>query len=307
MQKSEIARGMMRMMLDGEAGREAAEGMTFEAYLRGCSQSPATIRDFWDVICVSALNEPCSQASAKYGMQVFQEAFLGDRDGYRLGYARVPLSMLYERLPEVEVRTGAGVQELVVEQGVVRGVRMKGGEVIGAGHVVLAAGGAASLALLKPVLDMDSRLAGIGSLRYRPILGAHLLYDRPVGVASPVALVGTNLQWVFVDQERPELVHGVVSAADLLPSNTDLAGLFDGELKRVFPTLRDHRLVDSVIVKDSRATFRPLPGTDRLRPTQATRIPGLTLAGDYTRTGWPATMEGAARSGELASRVVVGQ
>jgi len=65
------------------------------------------------------------------------------------------------------------------------------------------------------------------------------------------------------------------------------------------------KLADSVMVKENRATFRPVPGIDHLRPGQRTRVSGLTLAGDYTRTDWPATMEGAARSGQRAAEVVL--
>jgi squalene-associated FAD-dependent desaturase len=302
-QKAEIGRAMMRMMVEGLAGREAAGEISFAAYLRDAGQSPETIHDFWDVICVSALNEPCADACAKYGMQVFQEAFLGDRRAYRLGYARTPLAMLYDRLPGVQVRASSQARELMIEAGRVVGVRLTGGQEIRGRHVVLATGGPAALALIRPVLPMDERLGSIGQIQYRPIVGAHLLYDRPVTIENPVTLVGTQLQWVFVDAERPELVHGVVSAADLLPEGADLPALFDRELKRAFPQLVSHQLLEKVIVKEHRATFRPVPGIDRYRPSQATRIPGLTLAGDYTRTEWPATMEGAARSGMLAARV----
>lgn len=304
-QKLQIVRAMMRMLLDGKPARDASADISFQAYLQSAGQSPATIHDFWDVICISALNEPCCDASAKYGLQVFQEAFLGGRSGYRLGYASVPLSMLYTRLAGVEVRTSTQARELIVEGNAIRGVRLVSGEEIRAGHVILAAGGPASLALLEPVLHLDPRLNAIGNLQYRPILGAHLLYDRPVAIPNPIALVGASLQWVFVDPDRPELIHGVVSAADLLPDGADLVHLFDGELHRAFAEMADARLVDSVIVKEMRATFRPLPGDDAHRPTQATRIAGLTLAGDYTRTDWPATMEGAARSGQLAAEVVL--
>lgn len=306
-QKAEIGRAMAAMLVEGEAGREARQGISFGTYLREQGQSVDTIREFWDVIAVSALNEPCDAASAKYGMQVFQEGFLGSRGGYRLGYARAPLTKLYERIRGVEVRTGAGVKELVVEGGRVAGVELVGGERVRAGHVVVAASPGGAVPLLRGVYGMDERLRRIEEIAYRPILGAHLLFDRPVRIEAPVALVGTHLQWVFVDEARPELVHGVVSAADLLPEGVDLAELFVGELRAVLAEMAGHKLVDSVMVKEMRATFRPVPGVDRLRPGQRTRVPGLTLAGDYTRTGWPATMEGAARSGKLAAEVVLGR
>lgn len=303
-QKLEVSRAMARMMLDGREGREAVAELSLEAYLRQAGQSAETIRDFWDVICVSALNEPCRDASAKYGLQVFQESLLGDRDAYRVGYARVPLAMLYERLPGVEVLTGCGVRELIEQGDVVRGVRLADGQELLGDQTILAAGGPASLSLLRPLLHLDPRLAVMEHLQYRPILGAHLLYDRPIPLKMPVALVGTHLQWIFPNPDRPELLHGVVSAADLLPEGVDLKALFDAELRLALNGLGGAKLVEGLLVREVRATFRPAPGVDRYRPTQATRIPGLTLAGDYTRTEWPATMEGAARSGRLTAEVI---
>jgi hydroxysqualene dehydroxylase len=292
-------------LLEGETGREQRGDESFGAYLREQDQSADTVREFWDVIAVSALNERCEQASAKYGMQVFQEGFLGSREGYRLGYARVPLTELYQRLEGVTVRTGAQVRELVLEAGRVAGVELVSGERLPAGQVVLAASPSGAISLLRSVYGLDERLRRIEHIEFRPILGAHLLFDRPVGIEAPVALVGTHLQWVFVDERRPELVHGVVSAADLLPDGVDLAELFVSELRQVYPEMIGLKLVDSVMVKENRATFRPVPGIDHLRPGQGTRVPGLTLAGDYTRTDWPATMEGAARSGQRAAKAVL--
>lgn len=304
-QKMEIMRAMGQMKVGGEALRQSVEDISFAEYLGGVQQSPTTLRDYWDVICISALNEPCASASAKYALQVFQEAFLAHRGGYRLGYARRPLSMLYQHLPGVEVRPGSGVRELVESGGRVVGVRTTAGKVMHGEHIVLATSPAGAIALLRPLLHLDERLRCIERLEFRPILGAHMLYDRPLPIAHPTALVGTHLQWAFVDEQRPELLHGVVSAADQLPADVAFAELFDGELRRVFGDLGGARMVDAVMVKENSATFRPMPGVDRHRPTQRTRIPGLTLAGDYTRTEWPATMEGAARSGRLAAELVL--
>jgi squalene-associated FAD-dependent desaturase len=304
-QKIEIGRAMATMMVEGEVGREQYSDISFGAYLRDHGQSDDTIRAFWDVITVSALNEPCIQASAKYGMQVFQEGFLNSRGGYRLGYARAPLSRLYENLDGVTLRPSAQVRELVLESGRVTGVDLAGGERLSADQVVLAVSPGGAIPLLRAVCGLDERLRRIEQIAFRPILGAHLLFDRPVRFEAPVALMGTTLQWAFVDQQRPELVHGVVSAADLLPDGVDLAQLFVSELQSIFPEMAGAVLADSVMVKERRATFRPVPGVDRLRPGQRTRVPGLTLAGDYTQTSWPATMEGAARSGKRAAEVIL--
>ncbi len=305
-QRVEIVGGMACMYLAGESGRNRQEGRSFREYLRAIGQSDYAIRNFWDVVAVSALNETCAEVSAKYGMQVFQEAFLGGRHHCWLGYASSSLSELYQQLPGVEVRTGANVRGLAVEKGRVTGALLGGGERICAREVVLATGPRAALALLRPIIHLDPAFAGIEKLQFRPIMGVHLLYDRPAPIDHAVALLHTRLHWVFPDTRRPELVHGVVSAADLLTDPLAvLPGVFDSEIKAALPEFSDRRLVDHLVVRERRATFRPLPGVDGIRPTQATQVPGLTLAGDYTRTDWPATMEGAARSGRRAAEVIM--
>ena len=113
--------------------------------------------------------------------------------------------------------------------------------------------------------------------------------------------------WPVADFDDPALIHGVASAADdlcALPQQT-IADLFVSELRQACPAARAAEVRQFVIIKEIRATFRPLPGVDAFRPTQRTGIPGLTLAGDYTQTTWPSTMEGAVRSGRLAAQAAL--
>ena len=132
----EIVQAMLRMQAIGRDGRNQFADVSFERVLLDMGQSAGVIASFWDVICVSALNEPCATAAGHYGLQVFQEAFLGSRGGYRLGFARVPLSMLYRQLP-VEMLLNKSVKSLIVEGGRVCGVRLADRE-IRAERVVLA-------------------------------------------------------------------------------------------------------------------------------------------------------------------------
>jgi uncharacterized protein with NAD-binding domain and iron-sulfur cluster len=143
-----------------------------------------------------------------------------------------------------------------------------------------------------------------------PILGAHLWFDRPIVRDSHAALMQGPLQWIFRKDAEGKAVHGVISAA------RDWVGIphpqclqqFESQIRTVFPDARDAKLLRGVIVVEKRATFAPLPGSDALRPPQGpppTGIGNLYLAGDYTRTDWPATMEGAVRSGYLAADAVV--
>ena len=288
-EKLEIARAMAAMLV---ARREEVENETFAHWLTTRGQSPDAIAHFWDVICISALNEPCATASAKYGLQVFQEAFLKNRHGFQLGYAKIPLSHLYSAAANLDLMAGCTVKRLLQVSGRVTGVELTDGRQILASHVVLATSAPAAWKLLEPLLPENSPLANIKNLTYQPIIGVHLRYDRPIVIPSPVALLGVNLHWAFADQADTRLVHGVTSAAETLcnQSQAQLLALFDKELRDIFQPRDKLTLLEGLVIKEVRATFRPIPGADALRPMQKTTIPGLTLAGDYTRTEWPATM-----------------
>jgi zeta-carotene desaturase len=143
-----------------------------------------------------------------------------------------------------------------------------------------------------------------------PSLGAHLWFDRPVLNVSHLALVEGPLQWLFRKDADGRSVHGVISAARdwvNVPRERCLE-LFEKQVREVLPGAREAKLERGVVVIEKRATFSPLPGVDDLRPAQGpgeADIENLFLAGDYTKTGWPATMEGAVRSGYLAAEAVL--
>jgi zeta-carotene desaturase len=155
----------------------------------------------------------------------------------------------------------------------------------------------------------DSRFDHLDELEDVPILGAHLWFDRPVLTDSHAALVEGPLQWLFRKDDSGRAVHGVISAARQwvgVPREEALAA-FTRQIQSTIAGARDATLQRGVIVIEKRATFSPAPGSDRIRPPQAPPLGGikrLYLAGDYTQTGWPATMEGAVRSGYLAAGAV---
>jgi len=147
-----------------------------------------------------------------------------------------------------------------------------------------------------------------------PIVNVHLVYDRRVMGEALVAGVGTPLQFVFDRTASAGLQQGQclavsLSAADewLGQSPEQLIAMAEHELARLFPdTAKAHR-VDAVVTREHAATFRGVPGTQALRPETATNVPHLYLAGAWTDTGWPATMEGAVRSGHAAARAALAQ
>ena len=139
----------------------------------------------------------------------------------------------------------------------------------------------------------------------RPITGVHLWFDRTITQLPHATLLDRTIQWVF-NKSAGRYLQVVVSASRSLsemPRN-DVIALVLRELAEFFPAVREAKLEKSHVVKEIRATFSATPGLEALRPLPVTTIPNLFLAGDWTRSGWPATMEGAVRSGYLAAEAV---
>jgi zeta-carotene desaturase len=319
-ERTAVVRAMLAMLRLGRSGRERLESTAFGEWLDRHRQPAAVVKKFYDPVVVSALNEETRKASAKYAIQVFQEAMLANRRGYVVGLPACPLGDLYARLPAgIDVRLNARVDELLFESdstGATRasGVKLRNGDVLHADAVVLATNHHAVqrwVAALPPdVLARDGRFAGLDKLESVPILGVHLWFDRPIMREASAALIEGPLQWLFRKDADGRQLHGVISAARDWPPVPKEEALrqFEAQIRHLFPAARDAALQRGVIVIEKRATFAPLPGTDHLRPAQAPPPNGLAnlyLAGDYTKTDWPATMEGAVRSGYLAAQAVL--
>jgi zeta-carotene desaturase len=262
-------------------------------------------------VIISALNEDTRKASSAYAIQVFQGSLLSNARGYVVGVPDCPLGKLYERLPGVDVRPGTRVARLVFENASVSAVELQSGETLQADAVVLATGHHAARRLVPSDLaEADSRFGGSQQLEDVPILGVHLTFDRPVMTFPHAALIEGPLQWLFRKDAEGRVLHGVISAArDWVgrPKEECLA-LFEKQVRSLFPAAREAKLERGVVVIEKRATFSPLPGVDQHRPGQVPPeggVENLFLAGDYTLSGWPATMEGAVRSGYLAADAVL--
>jgi squalene-associated FAD-dependent desaturase len=270
------------------------------------------------------LNDRLEQMDVGHARKVFLDGFLRHRRGYTMEIPLVPLGELYgKRLEEwlaakgVQVRLTTGAKGIECDdEGSIASVRLRSGETLRADFVVLAVPFERLRALLAD--DLWARLPGlerIEALQPSPITGIHLWFDRPVCPLPHVATLGRLVQWVFnhtalQGRETPgggQYLQLVVSAAyDLLPlEKTAIRDAALAELAKLWPAAREAQLVRWWVVTEHTATFSTRPGIDALRPRQRTAVEGLFLAGDYTATGWPATMEGAVRSGYLAAECVL--
>jgi zeta-carotene desaturase len=284
--------------------REDLDRITMLDWLRGQRQPRRTLDRFWGPVLVSAVNEELGRMAASHGLQVFQLGFLGRRDSYEMGVPAVPLGQLYRReawrrLGCVEIHRRAPAERIVIENGAVRCVRACGAE-WQADHYVCALP-FERVAGVAPELGLD-----VSAFEHSPITGIHLWFDRPVTDLPHAALLDRTIQWMF-NKDRGHAVQLVVSASrSLVPvQRGDVIALALRELAEFFPAAREAKLEKAHVVKEVRATFSARPGLESRRPGSRTAVRNLFLAGDWTRSGWPATMEGAVRSGYLAAEAVV--
>jgi squalene-associated FAD-dependent desaturase len=310
-EKSALTRAMLAMLDMGHAGRLRLRDTSFGTWLDEQKQPSSLVNRFYDPIIVSGLNENTRAASAAYAIKIFQDAMFANTDGYVMGVPNCPLSRLYRSIPVRDVQLGTRVTGLRIETGRVTGVTLQNGDVLSADAVVLATNfHAIDKWIDEPWLSRDTRFANLNQIDSVPILGVHLWFDRSVLAEPHAAFMSGPLQWVFRKDDTGRSVHGVISAARqwVGRDKDEMLDRFTEQLRAMLPDAANAKLERGVVVVEKRATFSALPGIDRLRPSQAPPQGGLSnlyLAGDYTQTGWPATMEGAVRSGYLAADAVL--
>lgn len=306
------------------------EGLSMQQWLEREQQTRGAIERFWRVVLVSALDEELARTDARYGIDVFWKGFLASRQGYLVGIPSVPLAKLYDGCRESierrggEVKLRCGVRQLRSEGNRFIWARLDDGTEASADACVLAVPHDAVGGLLAGASNAksDALIGNLNQMKVAPITGVHLWFDRTVMAQPFLTLLEGTTQWVFNKSallgEKARHANGseggepagtqylqlVISASyDLVPkSRQEIIDLCLRELGDVLPETRRARLVKGTVVKEVSATFSPEPGVDRLRPAAGdSGIAKLFLAGDWTSTGWPATMEGAVRSGYLAA------
>jgi zeta-carotene desaturase len=300
-------------------------GISMLEWLRKRKQTPGAIERFWRVVLVSALDEELDKTDARFGVDVFWKGFLSNRTGYRMGVPVVPLGELYDGCKaEIERRGGEvslrmPVRRIHFQDGGLASVEFDGGRLESAEAYVFALPHEGLEELLSAeVKQQEPALAHLEKIEASPITGVHFWFDREVMQEPFVTLLDTTTQWIFnktalyagknsSGKEKGQYLQLVISASyDLLQKpRQEIIDLCLAEVRQALPAAREAKLLKATVIKEAAATFSPQPGVDRWRPRQQTTVKGMFLAGDWTDTGWPATMEGAVRSGYLAAEAVL--
>ncbi len=316
-QKARIARVFLAIRRLGPEERARMADVTFAAWLRGRGQTRADVRDFWDFLVVPTLNCRSDRASAEAARFVLEEGFLRGPRSAALGLPAAGLSELHVRpaVRAIRERGGAvsvrsGVERIELAGGRATTLLLRGGERRSYDAVV----GALPPWRLAPLLPAEPRLAGLARALARfepaPILNLHLWFDRPVAPFAFAAFTGPQAPWAFnrsrLGGERgagERLALSISAPGELFALDREaLRERFLSWARAALPAAREAKLLRFLAVKEPEATFVPAPAL--ARPGPRTALPGLFLAGAWTDTGWPATMESAVRGGLAAADAV---
>jgi squalene-associated FAD-dependent desaturase len=342
--KISIGRAMLTILRtsghpSGPAGLNSAEGISMLEWLRQQRQTQRAIDRFWRVVLVSALDEELDQTDARFGIDVFWKAFLCNNRGYRMGVPVVPLAELYDGCRAYiekkggEVALRSPVRGIKIENYSVAAIQFDNNREESADAYVFAIPHDTFAELLPPeIAQADPAFRNLDKIKDSPITGVHFWFDREVTSEPFITLLDTTVQWVFnktalfgptqvaatgtSDAKADAAISKIAAAKQYLQlvisasydflqkPRQEIIDLCLKEVRQALPAARAANLVKATVIKEAAATFSPQPGVDRWRPKHQTSVDKLFLAGDWTATGWPATMEGAVRSGYLAAEAV---
>ncbi|MCQ3809080.1 MAG: hydroxysqualene dehydroxylase HpnE [Acidimicrobiia bacterium] len=299
--------------------------MSFGGWLRFRGESDQAVARLWDLICLPTVNLKADDASLSLAVKVFRTGLLDDADSGDLGWTRVPLSALHgDAAARVIAAQGGTIELQAPVESVGDGPSVKvDGQRIEADAVILAVPHDVAGGRLPP--DTVARQTELADLGISPIANVHFVFDRRVMDVPFAAALDSPVQFVFDRTEaahwaadEPEEITGTEGRDEQVLAVSQSAAFdeigdrpaemierYRSALADLFPLSADAEVLDAVVTREHRATFAGRPGTRRLRPGPTTAIDGLFLAGAWTDTGWPATMEGAVRSGNQAARLAL--
>jgi squalene-associated FAD-dependent desaturase len=293
---------------------DSLDDRSFAQWLASKGQGADAIAALWELIVLPTVNVRVDEASLKLAAKVFVTGLLTEAGGADIGWTRVPLAELHAdaasgilRDAGATVRTGARVQRVIPAEAGRLTVDVDGTGLTADAVVVAVPHDVVDEIIPPATVTHQDRLAELG---FSPIVNVHLVYDRHVTDLAFAAGLNSPAQFVFDRSEAAGVGDGAqclavsISGADeeIGRSPAELIATMSGAVAALFPAAGDAEVLHSMVTREVAATFRGRPGTDALRPAAETNVPGLVVAGTWTDTGWPATMESAVASGREAAR-----
>ena len=310
------------VMAEQLLGRKPDDNQSLETWLKRHHQSPGALERFWRLVIASALNADLDRISYPYAAKVIRELFLNSAYAGSMGMSTLPLSELYEGARNyLEARRGRIVFNANVDSAAWDPenkqwtLSTRGGELTSQA-LVLALPFEATTKLLPnmPASPGASRLAAqLEDLEHWPICSVHLWFDREITELDHAVLLDRDVHWMYhksrwqpMRDSQASYIELVVSASREFAtlSREEAIARAISQLAEFFPAVKRAKLLKSALIKEMRATFGVPPGVDHARPSAISPWPNCFLAGDWTATGWPSTMESAARSGNLAAEAL---
>ncbi len=324
-ERKQIRRAMWRMIRLGSKGRLIWSNRTFAQFLSDCRQDESTIRKFWNAVIVSACNLDIDRVNAAHAIQVFQEGFLGNRWSYTMGLATVPLVELYGSVMTTlqaaggEVHLGRSARAIAYDGRRISGVVTSDGFIEAAAVISAVPFHRLNKLVSDTMRTADARLGALDQFEFSPILGVHLWFDQPIMDLPHMILTAGGVHWLFnkgIDDQGRQYLHAVISAADeWMPLDEgEIISRVVKDIHTALPKSIGLKPVHVRSIKEKQATFAATLEAEQIRPSAAASYVGtrgggienLFLAGDWCDTGWPATMEGAVRSGYAAAAAITG-
>ena len=291
-------------------------------WLRRNGQTQGAIDRFWRLVIASALNADVDVIALPYAAKVIRELFLNSAEAGAMGMSSVPLSELYAGAEQFlktrggEIIYNAGVDAAEWDEETSQWALATRAGVLVADYLVIALPFEATAKLLPhlPPAEGSEVLANqIERHEHGPICSVHFWFDREITPLEHAVLLDREIHWMYNKSRlqpwrktKGSYLELVISASERFAalSRQEAIDLSLRELAEFFPAVASAKLEKAALVKEVRATFTVPPGIDAFRPTSASPWPNCFLAGDWTATGWPSTMESAARSGHLAAEAV---